>query len=186
MFGQHGFDRVTIKQLADACKITEPALYRYFSSKEEIYGAVLDSLKSHQRYRELFAKLETEDDLHAILHELASHILSFLHANRDVYRLLLYSTLREHTKARQVFRDVRGPYVKFLVTQLDRLHKQGRIKTKNNVITARCFIGMVFDCALGSTLWRGFLGKNYQPEEIITNNVAIFVDGLRIHDLNGG
>jgi AcrR family transcriptional regulator len=179
LFGQHGFDRVTIKQLARACDITEPALYRHFSSKEDIYAAVLDSLKTHHEYNELFALLERETDLHRILHELASHILTFFCAHRDVYRLLLYSTLREHGKARQVFRDIRGPYVKFLVDQLDRLHEMGVIKEKNNVITARCFIGMVFDCALGATLWRGFLGKNYRPEDIINNNVPIFVDGLR-------
>jgi AcrR family transcriptional regulator len=179
LFAQHGFDRVTIKQLANACDITEPALYRHFSSKEDIYAAVLDSLKAQQEYDDLFAELENETDVHRILHELASHILTFFSAHRDMYRLLLYSTLREHAKARQVFRDIRGPYVKFLVKQFDRLYNLGKIKKKNNVITARCFVGMVFDCALGATMWRGFLGKNYRPEEIIANNVPIFVDGLR-------
>jgi len=179
LFGRHGFDRVTIKQLAEACEITEPALYRHFSSKEDIYSAVLDSLKTHHSYERLFEQLEKETDLYAILHGLASHILAFFNANRDIYRLLLYSTLREHAKARQVFRDVRGPYVKFLVEQFDRLYGLGTIRKKNNVITARCFVGMVFDCALGSTMWRGFSGKNYRPEDVIANNVPIFVEGLR-------
>jgi AcrR family transcriptional regulator len=178
LFSRHGFEGVTIRQLADACGISEPALYRYFPSKEAIYDAVLDTLKSFQNCRELFERLGAEADLQPILHGLASHILKFSSGHRDVYRLLLFSTLRGHARARQVFREIRGPYVEFLVEQLDRLYAEGKIRKKHNEITARCFVGMVFDCALTATVWRGFLGKNYAPEDVIANNVPIFVDGL--------
>jgi len=178
LFSRKGFDGVTIRQLADACGITEPALYRHFPSKEAIYDAVLDALKTFQNCEELFERLGAEKELQPILHGLATHILGFFSSHRDIYRLLLYSTLRGHAKARQVFREIRGPYVAFLIERLDRLYSEGKIVKKNNIITARCFIGMVFDCALAATLWRGFLGKNYGPEDIIANNVPIFVDGL--------
>jgi len=180
LFGRHGYDKVTVKQLADACGITEPALYRHFASKEAIYNAVLDSLKSFQNYAELFTRLERETDLRVILKELAGHIWTFFTAHREIYRLLLYSTLGEHDRAREVFRDIRGPYVQFLTAQLDRLYAAGRIKQRNNEITARCFVGMVFDCALSATMWRGFLGKTYKPEEVMANNVPIFADGLLV------
>jgi AcrR family transcriptional regulator len=178
LFSRKGFDGVTIRQLAEACGITEPALYRHFPSKEAIYDAVLDALKTFQNCEELFERLGAETELEPILRGLASHILGFFSSHRDIYRLLLFSTLRRHAKARQVFREIRGPYVTFLTDSLDRLYAEGKIVRKNNVITARCFIGMVFDCALAATLWRGFLGKNYGPEDVIANNVPIFVDGL--------
>jgi len=178
LFGRNGYDSVTIKQLAEACDITEPALYRHFASKEEIYGAVLDSLKSMLNYQGLFDRLARESDPRVILSDMAAHILDFFNRHQETYRLLLYSTLREHSKARKIFREIRGPYVEFLTAQLDRLYSEGKIKQKNNEITARCFVGMVFDCALGATLWKGFMGKSYRPEEIIANNVPIFVDGL--------
>lgn len=178
LFGHYGYDSVTIKQLAEACGITEPALYRHFPSKEEIYGAVLDSLKSILNYNELFERLDNETEPGVILTEMASHILDFFNLHRETYRLLLYSTLREHAKGRKLFREIRGPYVKFLTTRLDRLYSEGKIVKKNNEITARCFVGMVFDCALGATLWKGFQGKTYQPADIIANNVPIFVRGL--------
>ncbi|MCK5126175.1 MAG: TetR/AcrR family transcriptional regulator [candidate division Zixibacteria bacterium] len=178
LFSQYGYDKVTIKQLANACGITEPALYRHFSSKDAIYGAVLDSLKKFLKHEEIFKELRNESELEAILKGLASHILRFFNSNRELYRLLLYSTLREHRKARQVFRDVRGPYVDFLISQLNRLHDEGKIIDKNNEITARCFVGMVFDCAMGASLWKGYQGKIYKPEEVISNNVPIFIKGL--------
>ena len=178
MFSQSGFDRVTIKQLADACGITEPALYRYFPSKDAIYDAVLDSIQAQMRYQELFDRLENEPQLSEILYGVARHILDYFTSHRELYRLLLYSTLGDHVKAREVYMVIRGPFIIFLLRQLKRLSAEGKLKPKNLEITARCFVGMVFDCALSSMLWRGYTGRTYEPEEIIANNVPIFIDGL--------
>ncbi|MDD4050823.1 MAG: TetR/AcrR family transcriptional regulator [candidate division Zixibacteria bacterium] len=178
LFSQSGFDRVTIKHLAEACGITEPALYRYFPSKDAIYDAVLDSIQAQMQYQELFDRLAKEPEVGEILFGLARHILGFFTAHRDLYRLLLYSTLSEHSKAKAVYLVIRGPFIFFLLNQLDRLAAAGKLKPKNYEITARCFVGMVFDCALSSMLWRGYTGRTYEPEEIIANNVPIFIDGL--------
>ncbi len=178
LFSQAGFDRVTIKQLAEACGITEPALYRYFPSKDAIYDAVLDSIQAQMQYQELFNRLEQEPELAEILFGVARHILGFFTGHRELYRLLLYSTLGDHSKARAVYLVIRGPFIFFLLRQLNRLSAEGKLKPKNYEITARCFIGMVFDCALSMILWRGYTGRTYEQEEVLVNNVPIFIDGL--------
>lgn len=182
LFSHDGYDKVTVKQLADACSITEPAIYRHYPSKEAIYDAVLDSLKSQLRNEALFAELEQENDIEILLGKLASHVISFFTDHQEIYRLLLYSTLQEHSHGRQIFDVIRGTYVRYLHRQLDRLFEQKLILEKNNEITARCFVGLIFDCALSATLFRGMLGKPYQPSEIIGNNVPIFARGLRTGD----
>ena len=178
LFSRQGFDRVTIKQLADACGITEPALYRHFDSKEAIYDAVLESLASFPGNEELFARLAAESDLSVILPGIARHILEVFSAYKDSYRLLLFATLREHARAREIFRSLRLPYVEFLKEQLRRLQAEGRVREMNVEISARCFVGSVFDCALSGTMWKGFQGRSYSPEEIIANNVPVFVRGF--------
>ena len=45
LFARHGFKKMTMGMLARSCQLTEPALYRYFSSKAKLYDAVLVSLK---------------------------------------------------------------------------------------------------------------------------------------------
>jgi len=179
LFSSRGFDKVSIKELAAACGISEPALYRHFKSKEDIYNAVLDSVEARLNYEDLFEKLQTEDDVEKLLMALSTHIIEFFTDNADLYRLLLYSALRGHHRAKQIFRLVRGTYVRFLMQQLDRLYAKKLIVKKNNEITSRCFIGMVFDCALGTTLWRGFQGKLFAPLEIVKNNIPIYARGLR-------
>lgn len=179
LFSKQGYDKVTIRSLAEACGISEPALYRHFASKDELYSAVLESIEGKLSYQDIFEKLKDEEDIEKLLNGLAHHILDFFTKNESVYRLLLYSTLREHAQAKKVHRAIRGAYIRFLMDQLDYLYGKDLIVKKNNEMTARCFVGMIFDCSLGKTLWRGFQGRVFRPEEIIENNVPIYVRGLR-------
>lgn len=179
LFSSRGYDKITTKELAASCGVSEPALYRYFSSKEAIYDAVLSSLETRLQVKELFARLENEQDVEKLLFELASDIFEFFRTNQDVYRLMLYSTLGGHAKAKRIYRAIRGTYVEFLIRQLDRFAAAGQILPKNNEITGRCFVGMVFECALSGTLWKGFLGKRYRPHDVVSNNIPIFARGLR-------
>jgi len=178
LFSEDGYDKVTIKQLAFSCGITEPALYRHFPSKEAIYENVLESIENRLSANDLFENLEIENDLEKFLKRFAHHIIEYFTSNEDIYRLLMFSALRGHPKSKKVFQIIRGSYVRFLKQQLDRFYEEGIVIKKNNEITARCFTGMVFDCALSFTLWRGFLGRNYKPEEVVANNVPIYVKGL--------
>ncbi|MEM9256204.1 MAG: helix-turn-helix domain-containing protein [Pseudomonadota bacterium] len=41
-FAQQGYDRTTLRQIADAAGIREPGLYNHFASKQALYEAVLD------------------------------------------------------------------------------------------------------------------------------------------------
>ncbi len=179
LFSSDGYDRVTVKSIGAVCGITEPAVYKHFNSKEDIYIAVLESLKSKLDYEAVFDELRNESDVEALLKGLAKHIISFFTKRSDMYRLLLYSALSGHDKAGQIYNQIRGSYQKFLREQLDRLYSEGKILKKNNDITARCFTGMVFDCALGKTLWRGMQGKVYDPSKVIANNVPIYARGLK-------
>jgi len=179
LISSEGFDGMTMKHLASACDISEPALYRYFSSKDKIYDAVLESIATRLNNEKLFKKLENEEDVHVLLSTLADHIIDFYSKNSDLYRLLLFSALNGHEKAKQVFKMIRGGYVRFLISQFDRLYDAGIIVKKHNEITARCFTGMVFDCSLSTTLWKGMQGKSYKPAKVIANNVPIYVRGLK-------
>src|SRR5690348_8619456 len=41
LFMQYGYRAVTTRQLADACGLTQPALYHYFPDKQALYLAVV-------------------------------------------------------------------------------------------------------------------------------------------------
>jgi AcrR family transcriptional regulator len=186
LFSNRGFDGVTIRDLARACDISEPALYRHFESKEAIYEAVLDALEQRLNRGELFSRLQGETEVKALLTGLADHILEFFDKHREPYRLLLYATLTQHEKAAQVFRLVRQPYVDFLKARLDDLAEAGQIHVEDNLVASRCFIGMIFDCVACSIFWKRFQSIRCSPEEILSVSIPIFASGLQASGESGG
>lgn len=180
LFGREGFGKITIKQIASRLHISEPAVYRYFETKEVLSEAVLGNLMDQFKSNTLFDELAGEKDVSLLLKRIASHIIELFTHKEELYRLLLYSSLSSHPYARRVYGAIRGTYSTFLRHQLDRLYEQKRIRRVNNQITARCFIGMVFDCALTNTLWKGMHEKVFAPKETIANNVGIYARGLEL------
>ena len=180
LFAEKGFDGVTTKEIATACEISEAALYKYFDSKDQLYDQVLESIISGFDPGEFFERLRDETDIYQILDGIAHNIIDLYKKNNKAPRLLLYSSLNTHPRAKQVFVSVRIPYVNFLAGKLKELIKQGKIRKVEPEITARCFVGMVFDCSLNLNLWKGMSGKIYDPDTIVKNNVGIYTDGLRI------
>ncbi|MBU8932658.1 MAG: TetR/AcrR family transcriptional regulator [candidate division Zixibacteria bacterium] len=180
LFAEQGYDKTTVRHIATACDITEPALYRHFASKDDIFKSVLQQIPARARCDELFQRLQSETSLEAILSGLAKHILSFFTTNQDLYRLLLYSSLSGHKEAEKVYRVIRGNLASFLKDQLDRLAMQKLASPGRSEITARCFIGMVFDCSLSDTLWKGYQRQTFKPEEVVANNIPIYVKGLSV------
>lgn len=41
LFMEHGYRAVSTRQIADACGLTQPALYHYFADKQDLYVAVV-------------------------------------------------------------------------------------------------------------------------------------------------
>ena len=179
LFAEKGFDGVTTKEIAASCEISEAALYKYFDSKDELYDQVLKSIISSYDPSACFTSLVSETDISKILQTIAHNIIDLYKKDNRTPRLLLYSSLNTHPRAKQVFISVRVPYVKFLANKLKELIKNDLIRKIEPDITARCFVGMVFDCSLNLNLWKGMSGKVYSPESIVANNVGIYSDGLR-------
>ena len=178
LFSKHGYDNVTMKMLADACSVTEPALYRYFDSKEHIFEAVIHGLESRLDPQSLRERLVEAKDPETVLRAIATYLVTAFSEHTELQRLLLYSTLGSHPQAQVAFDSVRSPYVDMLRDKLESLAAEGKIREVNPLITARCFIGMVMDCALGMHLWCDYQGDKFAPEQVIGNNVPIYAAGL--------
>jgi AcrR family transcriptional regulator len=178
LFSKSGYDSVTMKMLADACSVTEPALYRYFASKEDIFEAVIHGLESRLDPKSLRERLEQTNEPEAVLRTIATYLVTTFSEHTELQRLLLYSTLGSHPQAQIAFDSVRKPYVDMLREKLESLATEGRIREVNPLITARCFIGMVMDCALGMHLWCDYQGDKFAPQQVIGNNVPIYAAGL--------
>ncbi|HDL04257.1 MAG TPA: TetR/AcrR family transcriptional regulator [candidate division Zixibacteria bacterium] len=179
LFSNYGFEKMTVNMLASACGITEAALYRYFPSKEKIYDEVLESLKDRIDISSLRLKIGETDDIEVILVGIAKHIFGSYIKHKELARLLLFSSLERHSLANRVYSTVRMPYVQLLIERLEELIAKKKIRKVNPIMTARCFVGMVTDCSVGLNLWKRIQGTTFRPDEMISNNIPIFAQGLK-------
>jgi AcrR family transcriptional regulator len=62
LFGEHGYDGITLNALAAAAGVTKPVVYRHFESKRALYLAVLER---HRADLDSFAPLIPSEGSHA-------------------------------------------------------------------------------------------------------------------------
>ena len=179
LFSKYGFEKMTIGRLAAECNITEPALYRYFPSKKMLYAEVLKALEKKIDVGKLADKVAGLDDIEDILFAVGRGINDTYAGNPEISRLLMYCSLEGHSLTTQVFNIIRAPYTEILQKALTRLKRRGDIRNVDTVITARCFIGMVTECAMGARLWKRAQGKACDPNKNMKNTIPIFARGLR-------
>lgn len=87
LFAKHGFDGVTMRNIATASGITLPAIYHHFGNKEELFKAVeTEMYSSHAKslLDQLQADASTEERLRNFVQVMFEH----LESNPDYLKLL--------------------------------------------------------------------------------------------------
>jgi len=179
LFSLRGYEGMSINEVADGCKISQATLQQYFPSKEKLDEAVILSLREKLSIDRYLEGLGHEASLENILAGLAHFITKHFGQHPAAMRLLMDCSLRGHPVAGRAFRDLREPFVVFLREKLEEMKRSGEVRDLETEISARCFVGMVMDCAMSGHLWAVAPEVNCGPEEIIRNNVSIYVEGLR-------
>ncbi|HEX2976475.1 MAG TPA: TetR/AcrR family transcriptional regulator [Bacteroidales bacterium] len=101
LFAVHGFEKVSMNEIAEELQISKAALYYYFPDKESICMAVVEKEKS-EFISEISSLVSRMDDPEKILRDLSTLRLTYFRRFVNLSRLRqeLYSSLRP------VFRDM--------------------------------------------------------------------------------
>ncbi len=178
LFADRGYPGTSVRQIADACGITQAALYRYFSGKEELYESAISWKAGQHDIAAHLAGLRNEPDVESVLRGVAEHILDFLHTDPELLNLTFSNCIESGPVAAVLFREVRLPYIEFIARELDARIARGEVRPVDTFITARCFVGMVMDCALSAGAWSKVGGPAFNAQAVVANNVPIFSRGL--------
>ncbi len=85
LFAAHGYERTTIRMIAEAAGISQGLMYNYFSSKEQLIIALFQ--RSMQDVRESFAHAEDEHDPRPQIERLIRASFMILRRNMHFWRL---------------------------------------------------------------------------------------------------
>ena len=140
LIAKNGIQGMTIKNLANAIKVTEPAIYRHFESKTAIFVAILENFKNFTStvssemlsktesaldkifmiYRAYFNKFSETPSLVSVIFSdeifkndknLSSKISSLLNANEEMF----CSIIKDGQKAKEIRNDIDNKQIALII-----------------------------------------------------------------------
>jgi TetR/AcrR family transcriptional regulator len=180
LFAEKGFRGTTTRELAAAVGVSEPVLYQHFSTKSELYSAIIEVICSEE-HAETDAELEERSaagDDAGFFQTLGEAIIGWYEEKPEAIRLLLYSALEGHElKDRFVETQVSILYT-ILTEYIGRRVEQGMFRAMDPYLAARAFTGMCSHQGMASTIFdiRDLQGSR---KELVQSLVEIFLHGVR-------
>jgi AcrR family transcriptional regulator len=178
LFAEKGFRGTTTREIAAAVGVSEPVLYEHFSTKADLYKAIIDGVITRgtpflaafrDRYREL------RDD-RAFFTDLATAVFRWYSEDPTFIRLLLFSNLERH-EMRDMFHERMGNcFIEMIAEYISRRIAENGFRKVEPMLAARAYAGMIAQYALTGIVFG--CGLPLKNEEVIEGMVDIFLEGL--------
>lgn len=186
LFSHRGFKGTTTKEIARASGVSEAMVFRHFSTKSELYDAILGDKACHDGIRfpwednaALLEAIERKDDF-AVFYNIALNAMTKQQDDTNFMRLLMYSALEEHELADRFFNEFVARLYEYIGEYIRRRQADGAMRELEPRIVVRAFLGMMIHHSLNNILWdknRRLL--DISNEEAAKNFAEILLSGIR-------
>lgn len=179
LFAEHGYHGVTMDEIVAEAGGSKATLYRYFSSKEELFEALIDDVRVATESAPAVAELR-DLDLAAALDRIGRDVAAAAFDPRVT--VLLRMALGEYNRFPELARVLfeRGPAASYarLNAVLEEREAAGEIQVPDRQVAAEQFLGGI----VGHLQMRLALGAGVPTAEQIDARVRAAVDAfLRIY-----
>ena len=181
LFSAKGFEGTTTREIARAAGVSEAIIFRHFTTKEDLYAAIIDFLiqDCHEDFLVELQQAMTKKDDAAVFETVARKFLEMHRKDPTLLRLLLFSGLEGH-KLSQLFMETQvRPFYQLLSDYIARRMKDGRFRKAAPMVLVRCFMGMVGNHSLICVIFGDpFLRKSDQ--QMAREFARMFLNGALI------
>jgi AcrR family transcriptional regulator len=178
LFARQGFNGTTTREIAERVGVEETILFRLFPSKRDLYWAVIDAKTQSTSGRE---QLETQLDLNMderkMFAAIAEDILERNTKDSTLTRLLLFSGLEAHELSQRFFQTYIATYFDVLAGYIQRRIRQGAYRKVDPLLSARSFLGMVFNYFLVQELFAG-RSHDFNIKKVSETLTDIWLNGM--------
>lgn len=184
IFPKKGFTDTTLQDIALEAGISGPAIYQYFSSKEELFLSLFEEHMLQGIFEELTAELQIKEDatyeeVRAVLVDLGESFLDFHKAQAESIRMFISETRRYPEIGRSFLRNLGEPIEADLAEYLDYFVARGLLEIADTSLAAHALFGMLFNINLTQSL---FMGDRYDGQpfwQLSAQLVDLFLNGAR-------
>ena len=179
LFSLQGFDGTTTREIAEAAGVNEALIFRHFTSKEDLYWAVvsnrIQASGRKQKLRELIACGGPERE---VLAAIAETWLRRTRKDAALSRLLFFSALRNRKLSDEFFRTYIVEAFDLLADYFRKAANQRRFRNVDPVVAARGFLGMIAYHSLVQELFGGNRYQQFDPHVLAVQLADIWLDGI--------
>lgn len=153
LFGERGYERVSMGEVAKVANVSTATLYKHFGGKETLYEAILSA--RCQTFEDELTALELEDELDAGIAHFARAYGELLARDQtaETLRLLIGDAPAFPEAAERFFERLRGPLQAPLRRYLRQQSSAGHAAIEDEDVAIRQLLGMIE----GGVLWRRLL-----------------------------
>jgi AcrR family transcriptional regulator len=186
LFARKGFRGTTTREIAEAVEVSEAALFRYFSNKEDLYTAIIDSKSKTEEVVAAASVAAARGDDRGVFEALALTLIERITQDTTLMRLLLFSALEGHDLS-TIFFETRVRRVhQFLSRYIEDRIIEGAFQAIDPLLAARSFVGMVIHYLLIHELFGVKRAPQDSAKKAVETFVNIFLGGIRLAPGGGG
>ena len=179
LFAKQGFNGTTTREIAERVGVKETILFRLFPSKRELYWAVIDEKTRAISGRQLLERqLAAVTDERKMFAAITRDILERNTKDSTLTRLLLFSGLEEHGLSERFFQTYIAEYYEVLANYVRRRIRAGAYRQMDPMLSARSFLGMVFNYFLIQELFGAHRHHKFDIRHVSETLTNIWLDGM--------
>lgn len=179
LFSRQGFDGTTTRKIAGLSGVNEAIIFRHFTSKEELYWAVVsEQAKTRGNTNRLRQRLRCLGSTRKAVADLAEILLHKREDDGAFTRLLLFSALRDGELSEKFVHNYLTESRNLISDYIRAGVKRGWLREIDPVLGADTFVAMVAGHNLLQELFGGAQDLEYNPRQLGQQLADIWLNGV--------
>jgi TetR/AcrR family fatty acid metabolism transcriptional regulator len=177
VFASKGFRAATTREIATVAGVSEGTIYNYFESKYDLLIAMSQRLALESLQQ--LDHLPPQEDVRAFVTAVVRDRFDLLAKNMDLIRALMPEVLVDDELRKAYVEQVLAPALSYLGQLIEGRTRAGVFRQVKSEIVGRAMVGAVMSFGY---LWLRQPSELYtaSTEELVSEVVALFLDGLRV------
>jgi len=179
LFAQNGFHGVSIDEIVKEVGVSPAILYRHFSSKDELYEAVLHEFSCT---RESYVEAVVVDDtsFEPVLRSMTRVFVTSIVNHPDLLKMEMHSQLEGSSASREFFLNRWKSFTDYIEFNLEELNNQGRIELPNVKAAALMYQGMIREVLLLKCLQTTDQFNDMSIDDLVNQLIELFLKMIAI------
>lgn len=169
LFSNEGFNGTATRDIARLADVHETSLFRYFPSKQELFGAAIQDRLERLRFgKQLQSKLAGDESPALVVALIIRFVVETAVYQPELIRLLRFGLLEFRPDTERMLRERVGPMMRGITGYLERATAHGKLRPLDPLMTAISFFAMALNHQGLHQLFTGVRVPYVNTDEVIS------------------